>query len=249
MNNPNMLIKFSKSSIGYITLNRPKSLNALNRQLKAELNDVLDEIVLNDNIRVVIITGEGRAFCAGSDIKELYQVESSEAEELMRGTKNLCHKVEQLPKITIAAVNGYALGGGFALALACDLKIASETAMFGFPEIKLGWNAPFGMAKFTRAVGIAKAKELFLTGRLIDAHETQRLGLVNQVIPPDDVLASAEKLAEQIAENPPTALQMIKKILNNADESSSSEENEMQAFITCFKTEDAQKGIKAFVEK
>jgi len=245
-----MLIEYSiKTSTACITLNRPESLNALNRQLKTELNDVLDKIILNDNIRVVIITGEGRAFSAGSDIKELYQVESSEAEELMRETKNLCRKVEQLSKITIAAVNGYALGGGFALALACDLKIASETATLGFPEIKLGWNAPFGMAKFVRAVGIAKAKELFLTGRLIDAREAQQLGLVNQVVLPDDVLASAEKLAEQISGNPPTALRMIKKILNDVDESSSDEESEMPAFVTCFKTEDAQKGIKAFVKK
>jgi len=245
-----MLIKFSiKASIGYITLNRPASLNALNRQLKSELNNVLDDIVLNDNIRVVIITGEGRAFCAGSDIKELYQVEPSEAEILMRETKNLCRRIEEFPKITIAAINGYALGGGFALALASDLTVASETAMLGFPEIRLGWNAPFGMAKFMRAVGIAKAKELFLTGRLIDAHEAQQLGLVNQVVAPNDVMESAEKLARQIVENPPTALQMIKKILNHADKSLPDEENEMQAFMTCFATEEAQKAIKAFVEK
>jgi len=245
-----MLIKFSiKASIGYITLNRPASLNALNGQLKFELNNVLDDIVPNDNIRVVIITGEGRAFCAGSDIKELYQVEPSEAEKLMRETKNLCRRIEEFPKMTIAAINGYALGGGFALALASDLTVASETAMFGFPEIKLGWNAPFGMAKFMRAVGIAKAKELFLTGRLIDAHEAQQLGLVNQVVSPDDVMESAEKLARQIVENPPTALQMIKKILNSADKSLPDEENEMQAFTTCFTTEEAQKAIKAFVEK
>ncbi|HIE30576.1 TPA: enoyl-CoA hydratase/isomerase family protein [Candidatus Poribacteria bacterium] len=245
-----MLIKFSiKSPIGYITLNRPESLNALNRQLKAELNNALDEIVLNDNIRVVIITGEGRAFCAGSDIKELYQAEPPEAEELMRETKNLCCKVEQIPKITIAAINGYALGGGFGLALASDLKVASETAMLGFPEIRLGWNAPFGMAKFARAVGIAKAKELFLTGRLIDAHEAQQLGLVNQVVSSDGVMEAAGKLAVQIVENSPTASQMIKKILNSADKSLPDEENEMRAFINCFATGEARQSIKEFVEK
>ena len=245
-----MIIKFSiKASIGYITLNRPASLNALNSQLKFELNNVLDDIVLNDNIRVVIITGEGRAFCAGSDIKELYQVETSEAKKLMRETKNLCRRIEEFPKTTIAAINGYALGGGFALVLASDLTVASETAMLGFPEIKLGWNAPFGMAKFMRAVGISKAKELFLTGRLIGAHEAQQLGLVNQVVTSDDVMESAEKLARQIVENPPTALQMIKKILNHADKSLPDEENEMQAFTTCFATEEAQKAIKDFVEK
>jgi enoyl-CoA hydratase len=245
-----MLIKFSlKASIGYIILNRPEALNALNRHLKAELNRVLDESVLNDNIHAVVITGEGRAFCAGSDIKELYQVKANEAEALMRETKNLCHKFEQIPKLTIAAINGYALGGGFALALASDLKVASETAMLGFPEIKLGWNAPFGMAKFARAVGIAKAKELFLSGRLIDAHEAQQLGLVNQVVSPDDVMATAGELARQIVANSSTALQLVKKILNDADKPLPDEEAEMRAFIDCFTTAEAQRGIKEFVDK
>jgi len=238
-----------KNHVGYITLNRPEVLNALNRQLKREFLSLLCDIEKDQNLRVIVLTGRGRAFCAGSDINDLRSIPSAEAEELMRTTRKLCGQLEQLPQPTIAAVNGYALGGGCGLVLAADIKVASETAMLGFPEIKLGWNAPFGMAHFARVVGITKARELFLTGRMIDAHEALQIGLVNFVTQPGELMETVEKLALQVAEYPPTAVRAIKKIFTRTHKAGYDEEEEMREFVRCFEAEDAQKAIRKFLDK
>ena len=247
-----MLVEFEvKDRIGYITLNRPQALNALDHQLQGDLEDVLGKVATDENVRVVIVTGRGKAFCAGSDIKDLHGVSISEADRIVRREARICQSIEELPHPTIAAVNGYALGGGCALALSHDIIIASETATLGFPEVKLGWNPPYHMAQLLGAVGKAVSMDLLLTGRLIGVDEALRIGLISRIVPPDELMSTAESIANEIADNPPEAVRAIKEVLNNEDIFSypTGVDYETRAFDLCFNTEEAKEKIKNFVEK
>ena len=247
-----MLIEFeAKDGIGYITLNRPEALNALNHELQGDLEGILEKVAADENVRVVIITGRGKAFCAGSDIKDLDGVTVSEADRIVRREARICGRIEQLPQPAIAAVNGYALGGGCALALSHDIVIASEAATFGFPEVKLGWNPPYHMAQLLGAVGKVVAKELLLTGRMVGASEALKIGLVSRVVQPGELMSAAESIAREIAGNPPEAVWAIKEIINNEDSFSypAGVDYETRAFDVCFNAEEAKEKIKAFLER
>lgn len=215
------------------------------------MEDVLEKVSTEVNVSVVLVTGRGNGFCAGSDIKDLYEVPVSEADRIVRREARICQSIEGLPQPTIAAVNGYALGGGCALALSHDIVIASETAALGFPEVKLGWNPPYHMAQLLGAVGKAVAMDLLLTGRLIDADEALRMGLISRIVSPDELMPTAESIASEITSNPPEAVRAIKEILNNEDDFSypAGVDYETRAFDLCFDTEEAREKIRNFVEK
>ncbi|HLB28384.1 MAG TPA: enoyl-CoA hydratase-related protein, partial [Dehalococcoidales bacterium] len=187
----NTLLYEKENGLGIITLNRPKDLNALNGELLGELCSLLDEVAADESARVVIITGSGdRAFVAGSDVKEMQPKTSVTIQEFVLANRLALEKIERLPKPVIAAINGYALGGGCELALACDLRIAAENARFGQPEINLGIiPGAGGTQRLTRLIGMAKAKELIFTGDMIDAGTALSLGLVNKVVPQASLLA------------------------------------------------------------
>lgn len=247
-----MLVEFeTKDKIGYITLNRPQSLNALNHEMQGDLEDALEKVASDKGVRVVIVTGRGKAFCAGSDIKDLYGVAVSEADRIVRREARICQRIERLPQPAVAAVNGYALGGGCALALSHDIVIASEAATFGFPEVKLGWNPPYHMAQLLGTVGKAVAKELLLTGRMVGASEALKMGLVSRVVQPGELMAAAVSIAKEIADNPLEAVRAIKEIINNEDPFSypAGVDYETRAFDVCFGTEEAKEKIRAFVER
>jgi len=196
-----------KQGIATMTLNRPDQLNTINTQMHDELASVLHAIKCDEDVRVVIVTGGEKCFCAGADIKE--KVPKSQPR---KGELRLWRELEVLDVPTIAAISGWALGGGFQLALACDLRIASETAQFGLPEVKLG-SAPRsgGLQRLPRIIGITKAKEMLFLGTPIDAHEAYRLGLVNKVTPVSLLMEEAVKLATELTERPAHALRLAKK--------------------------------------
>ena len=235
-----------QDAVAVVTIDRPEALNALNVETLTELRDRLRELAEDDSARVVVLTGAGdRAFVAGADIKYMAGLGREEA----RRWGGLGHEagrlLEVMPKPTIAAINGFALGGGCELALACDLRYASSEARLGQPEIELGivpgWG---GTQRLTRVCGLGAAKELILTGRLIHADEALRIGLVNAIA--DPVLDHALDVADQLAAKSPTALRVAKRLLNLSPEALDLEAEE---FGELFATEDAKEGLAAFVEK
>lgn len=247
-----MLIELDvRDHIGYLTLNRPDALNAINRALMDDLDAALNAVATDARIRVVILSGRGRAFCAGSDIKDLAGVSSADAERIVRREAELCQRFEELPQPTIAAVEGYALGGGAALLLYQNIRIASETAVFGLPEVTLGWNPAFGMARLTRLIGRGWASDLMLTGRTIAAHEALAIGLVDRVVPAASLMETAETLAKQIADNPIEGVRAIKAILRAEEEMplAKTDDYELRVFEQCARTDDAQAQIRAFVRR
>ncbi|MBS1624027.1 MAG: enoyl-CoA hydratase/isomerase family protein [Bacteroidetes bacterium] len=236
--------------IGLIELNRPKELNALNRQLMLEIRDVLREWDEDDNIRVVILTGGERVFAAGADIKQM--ADATAISMLDIDQFSTWDQIKKTKKPIIAAVSGFALGGGCELAMTCDLIIASETAQFGQPEINIGtMPGAGGTQRLTRAVGKSLAMEMVLTGRFITAEEAQRAGLVVRVVPVEVLLAEAVKTAKQIAAKSPIAVRLAKESVNNAYETTLDEglQFERKNFYLTFASEDQKEGMKAFVEK
>jgi enoyl-CoA hydratase len=244
--------------VATITLNRPERRNALNVALLRELSQVIDEVAADDEVRVVIITGGREAFSAGADIKDAVAGRGviggprpDRTIPMARG-RDVFSKIESLDKITIAAISGYALGGGCELALACDLRIASETAQLGQPEIKLG-VIPLGggTQRLPRLIGPARAKELMFLGDFIDAQEAHRIGLVNRVVPVDSLMDEARKLAAALVEKPPLALRAIKSAVNVALETSLNAglEYESRVGAIAANSEDRREGMRAFVEK
>jgi len=236
-----------------VTIDRPEALNALNQALLSELRDRLDELAGDADVRAVVLTGAGeRAFAAGADIKEMSGMSRADA----RAWGGLGHAValllETMPKPTIAAVNGFALGGGCELALACDVRYASSAARFGQPEISIGvipgWG---GTQRLARVSGVGFAKELVLTGRMVDAEEALRRGLVSAVFPPEELVASALELARGFAGRSPLALAAAKAATNRALQGVLAEtlDAEAAAFADLFETEDQREGMAAFVEK
>ena len=239
-------------AIGTIPINRPKVLNALNAATLKELKCAALEMQANDSIKVIILTGAERAFAAGADISEMMPMTAIQGAEHGRLGQDVFSTFENLRKPVIAAVNGFALGGGCELAMACDIRMASEKAKFGQPEVKLGVTPGFGgTQRLPRLVGRAKAKELIFTGDMIDAAEAHRIGLVNAVHKPEELMGAANKLAGQIAANGEIAVALCKRAINHGLEVDlkSGCAIEAEIFGLCFSTEDQKEGMKAFIEK
>lgn len=236
--------------VALISLNRPKELNALNLQLMGELRDALQALDENDDIRVIILTGNDRAFAAGADIKQM--ANKTAIDMLVIDQFNTWDQIRKTKKPIIAAVSGFALGGGCELAMTCDMIIASESAKFGQPEIKIGvMPGAGGTQRLTRAIGKAKAMEMVLTGNFISGEEALALGLVNRVVPVEMYMYEAKHLALQIAEMSPVAARLAKESVNRAFETHLDEglHFERKNFYLSFASEDQKEGMQAFVEK
>lgn len=241
-----------EANIGVITLNRPDALNSLNAELIAELDRLLDEILADDKIRVVVITGAGRAFSVGADLREAQKLDEAGVKNFIESGQRLFDRIENFDKPVVAALNGFTLGGGVELALACDLRIASEDARIGNPEVAVGLIPAWGgTVRLPKVVGRGKAGELILTGGQIDAKEAERIGLINKTVVADELNSTVMWTAGTIATRAPVAVKHAKKILSKAMEISSEEGNKMmlEACLTCYKTEDIQEGVKAIFEK
>ena len=247
-----MILINTEDSICTITLNNPTALNALNSEMLDNLSTLIDKIEVDNSILVVIITGAGRSFVAGADIQAMAQMNSEQGRVFgIKGT-SLFSKIENLSKPVIAAVNGYALGGGCELALACDIRVASDKAKFGQPEVTLGITPGFsGTVRLPSTVGIAKAKELIFTGKIIDASEALNIGLVNMVVPAESLMEKAKEMALTIASNSPSAVKYSKLSLITSSKICSEEAIKMEnnLFALCFSTEDQKEGMQAFLEK
>jgi enoyl-CoA hydratase len=239
-----------RGRVALITLNRPEALNALNAQIISELNHALDQIERSPDIGCVVLTGSSKAFAAGADIKEMAQLKYPQIylDDLFSDSD----RVAARRKPIIAAVAGFALGGGCELALMCDFILAADNARFGQPEIKLGVLPGMGgTQRLTRAIGKAKAMEMCLTGRMIDAAEAERAGLVSRIVPLDTLLDEALKVAAAIAAKSLPVAMMVKESVNRAFEVSLSEgiRFERRVFHSAFATEDQKEGMAAFIEK
>ena len=239
--------------LALLTFNRPKALNALNRALLDEFAQALDHVEASEEVRVLVLTGSGdKAFVAGADITEINQLGPLGAKQFARRGLDAINRLTQLPIPVIAAVNGYALGGGTEMALACDFVYAAETAQFGLPEINLGIIPGFGgTQRLSRLIGPNMAREMIYTGKMIDAAEALRLGIANKVCPPDQLMADVRKTAAAIAQKGCVALRAAKQAINNGMnvDLASGLALENDAFALCLASPDAQEGTSAFLEK
>jgi enoyl-CoA hydratase/carnithine racemase len=242
-----------RDNIAYVTLNRPKVLNALDSATWADLRFAFEDAKADSSVRGVILTGAGdKAFIAGADISELAHVDAYEAEESSRFGQEVLNLIENLGKPVIAAVNGFALGGGCETAMACTIRIAAEHAKFGQPEVKLGLlPGGGGTQRLPRLVGKGRALQLILTGETISAQEAWRIGLVNEVVPGANLIARAEAVLKQIAANAPIAVKYSLDAANKGLDTSQSEGFALEAsyFGICASTEDKREGTSAFLEK
>jgi enoyl-CoA hydratase len=248
----NILFEVSEG-IATITINRPKALNALNSDVMAELNDASLKCKTDEAIKVVILTGAGeKSFVAGADISQMAELRPQQAMEFMEAGIETFRSFEVLPKPVIAAINGFALGGGVELAMSCDIRLASENARFGQPEILIGlipgWG---GTQRLARLVGMGRAKEYIMAGGQIDAKRAYEIGLVNQVYPLDQLIPEARKLAKKMEGLPGFALKMAKHAINFGYDVSmdTAMRLETQCCSQCFSTDDQKEGMKAFLEK
>ncbi len=241
-----------RDRVALITINRPEKRNALNIQTRQEGAAVLEELREDEEVRVVVFTGAGdKAFIAGADIAEFAGRTAITQRDVMTA-RSLFTAIDTFPKPVIAMVNGYCLGGGCELALACDLRIASETASFGQPEINLGIiPGGGGTQRLTHLIGEGKAMEMILTGDIVDAKTAFTLGLVNMVVPAADLEAKTMEIANRIAEKSPVALRMAKEAVKTASRANLAEglRREVDLFALCFSSEDKDEGVKAFLEK
>jgi enoyl-CoA hydratase len=248
----NLLFEVS-DKIARITFNRPNVLNALNRKTMDELGDCLKKVRADDAIRVLILTGAGeKAFIAGADINELSQQTPVNGREFTLYGQEIIHRLETLGKPAIAAINGFALGGGCEVALACTLRIASRNAKLGQPEVKLGIIPGYGGSqRLPRLCGKGVAHELILTGEMITADEALRIGLVNRVVEPAELLATAEAIARKIIANPPVAVKYALEAVERGMEMPQEEGLYLEAtlFGLCCATQDMREGTRAFLEK
>ncbi|MCC8944812.1 enoyl-CoA hydratase/isomerase family protein [Bradyrhizobium sp. Arg62] len=242
-----------RNGIAYVTLNRPKVLNALDATTWADLRSAFEDAKADSSVRGVILTGAGdKAFVAGADISELARVDAYEAEEFSRFGHEVLNLIENLGKPVIAAINGFALGGGCETAMACTIRIAAEHAKFGQPEVKLGLlPGGGGTQRLPRLVGKGRALQLILTGETISAREAYRIGLVNEVVPAANLIARAEAVLKQIAANAPIAVKYSLDAANKGLDTSQSEGLALEAsyFGICASTEDKREGTTAFLEK
>lgn len=240
-------------AVAQVTVNRPSVLNALNAAAVRELEQAMLRVRDDAAVRVVILTGAGtKAFVAGADIKEMSTLSPVEAHEYARTGQRLLDLIESLGKPVIAAVNGFALGGGNELAMACTIRVAADTARFGQPEIKLGLIPGYaGTQRLSRLVGQGRALQLLLTGEAIDAQEAWRIGLVNRVVPAADVLAEARSLAASLAAAAPVAVRYILDAVHHGQEMPLADGTRLEAtlFGLAFSTDDMREGTRAFLEK
>lgn len=247
------LIFEKQEGIGILTINRPNVLNALNRETMTELKDLVEKIAADPEVAVVIVTGSGeKSFVAGADISEMREMTPLAGREWGKYSQAVFNAIENLPQPVIAAVNGYALGGGCELAMCCDFRIASEKAKFGQPEVLLGVIPGFaGTQRLPRLIGKGRAKELLFTGDQIDAAEAYRLGLVNKVVAPDQLLPAALEQARKIMSRGPVAVKLCKAAVNEGLDMDieSGQAYEAEAFGLCFATADQKEGMSAFIEK
>ena len=238
--------------VGVVTINRPKALNALNSGVLEELEATFDQVDL-ETTRVIILTGAGtKSFVAGADIAEMSTLTKEEGEAFGKKGNDVFRKIETFPLPVIAAVNGFALGGGCEISMSCDIRICSENAVFGQPEVGLGITPGFGgTQRLARIIGVGKAKEMIYSASNIKAEEAYRIGLVNAVYSQEELMDMAKKLANKIARNAPIAVRACKSAMNKGldvdmDKAIVVEE---KAFGSCFETEDQVEGMKAFLEK
>ena len=235
-----------------LTLDRPEALNALNAQVLDDLSAALDAVDVNA-VRCLIFTGAGdRAFAAGADIAAMANMEPDEAAAFSRRGNDLFRRIETYPLPTIAAVNGYALGGGCELSMACDMRLCSENAVFGQPEVTLGITPGFGgTQRLMRLIGMGKAKELIFSARTVKAPEALSMGLVNAVYPQSELLPAARKLAERISRNAPIAVRACKAAMNEGIDLDMDQavDAEVREFSACFETEDQKLGMSVFLNK
>ncbi len=240
-------------AVGSLTVNRPKSLNALNPATVREIAACLEQVRHDASMRCLIITGAGeRAFVAGADISAMVEMSPLEGKAFATSGLNVGRTLEELPIPVIAAVNGFALGGGTELALACDLILAADTAKFGQPEINLGVIPGFGgTQRLARRIGLPLARELIYTGDMIDAETALRYGIANRVVPLADLLTEAKALAQKIATKPPIAIRQAKAAINSGIDMdiANASRFEAEAFAMTFATEDKREGMAAFLEK
>lgn len=248
----NNIITETDGKIGIVKINRPDVLNAVNIETILEIEEAVKEFNDNKDILVIIITGEGKSFVSGSDISRLAEMDSLKAREYSQIGQRVLSYIENIEKPVIAAVNGYALGSGCELAMACDIRIASEKAKFGQPEVKLGLiPGHAGTQRLARYVGVGKAKELIFTGDLIDAQEAMRIGLVNKVVAPDKIIEEAKNIAHKIIGVGHTAVRLAKTVINRGIDANltTASSYEMEAFSILFSTDEAKEGMNAFLEK
>ena len=247
------LLYETRDGLAFITINRPKVLNALNRQTMEELNDAVGAAIADESVRVVILTGAGeKAFVAGADINELAEQTPVSGRDYGLFGQSVLSRIENAPKPFIAAINGFALGGGCELAMACHIRIASEKAKLGQPEVKLGLIPGYGgTQRLARLVGEGRAMQLNLTGDQIGAEEALRIGLVNEVVPPGDLLQEAEAIAQRIAANAPLAVRFAMEAIHHGLQGTLDEGLFLEAtlFSLCATTEDMKEGTRAFLEK
>lgn len=239
--------------VGFLTIDRPQALNALNTELLKELDQVLDQVDL-ENTRCLVVTGAGeKAFIAGADVAEMCEMNADEGREFGAFGNRVFRKLEVLPIPVIAAINGFALGGGNELALACDIRICSENAVFGQPEAGLGITPGFGgTQRLARVIGsLSKAKEILFTCRNIKAEEAKEIGLVSAIYPSETLMEEAQKMAKRIAMQAPIAIRNIKKAVNEGLDLPIDKaiDVEIALFSECFASEDQKEGMRAFVEK
>ena len=246
------LIIQDNGAVRVIKINNPEALNALNTAILKELDAAFTEVAEDTGILAVVLTGEGRAFVAGADISEMKSKNAIEGEIFGKLGASVFRKIELLPKPVIAAVNGFALGGGCELAMSCDIRLASTKAKFGQPEVGLGITPGFsGTQRMPRLIGMGKAKELIYTADIIDAAEAYRIGLVNHVYEPEALMEEAMKMAEKIASKAPIAVKNSKEAINRGIQTDMDSAVAIEAYLfgLCFASEDQKEGMTAFFEK
>ncbi len=240
-----------QGSIAMVTMARPQALNALNSNFFTDFNHFLDEIQTNKEIRVIIITGEGKAFVAGADISEMVNMDTKEGYNFGKKGQKTFARLENIPQIVIAAVNGYALGGGCELAMSCDFRIAAPEAKFGQPEVNLGLTPGYaGTQRLSRLIGLGNALYLLTTAENINAQEALRIGLVQKIAEPEKLMEETMLIAKKIISKGPNAVTLVKQITRKGFNTNFSEgcEMELNAFSSLFGNEGAE-GMKAFIEK
>lgn len=243
----------TKNNIATITLSRPKALNALNVEMISELNDIFEKIEKDKSIYTVIITGAGeKSFAAGADISEMKDLDEKQAHKFGVYGSQVFRNIEKSKAPVIAAINGYALGGGLELALACDIRIASDNAIFGFPEVGLGIIPGYGgTQRLPRIIGISCAKKMLYTAERIDAKQAFEIGLIDEIVPKDDLMERVKSLAALIASQAPIAVSSVKKAINKGIDVDMDTARliETDIFAQCFKTQDQKNVMDAFLKK
>ena len=248
----NLLVEIDQR-VAWVTINRPKALNALNPDTINELSAAIGSLEQHPSVKVIVLTGSGdKAFVAGADLALMKTFSPVQARSFALQTGSLFRQIENSPRVVIAAINGYALGGGCELAMACDLRLAAEQAQMGQPEINLGiipgWG---GTQRLPRLVGVSRAKEMMFTGEMVSAQRALQIGLVDHVFAQDELFSHTQKLAQTIASNPQIAIRLIKEAVQNGMEMDKEKAIRYEAdlFGLCFTTEDQREGMSAFFEK